>query len=247
MAIVIFEHSDASNAGRLGEVLRDFGHRLRIIRMDQGQAVPPDLDEIDGIVVAGGPQNPIDDSLGWLTSEVKFLRRASDARVPIIGLCLGCQILARALDGEVGPMERGEYGWHPVRLTEAGKVDTIHAGIGWTTMQPHWHSFEVKKLPAGASLLASSALCKVQAWSLGTHLYAFQYHPEIHGPELGRWADDEPEKLKSAGLSREQLIADTDKHLATCQRLAMRMFTALASYVMPIDRRYAGISKGQRY
>lgn len=247
MSILILEHSDTSSAGRLAEVLRDFGHRLDIRRPDLGQPLPPDLDHLDGIISTGGPYDPADQTLPWMTAELTFLQQASAAEIPLIGLCLGCQLLARALGGEVGPMEKGEFGWHPITLTEAGKIDPIHAGIGWTTIQPHWHSSEVKKLPPGCTLLASSARCKVQAFSLGTHLYAFQYHPEILGRELTHWADDRPDQLKAAGLTREQLIAQTDQHLDTCQRLALRMFTTIATCLMPIDRRYAGIPKGQRY
>src|SRR5690606_13531156 len=133
---------------------------------------PPDLDNLDGIISTGGPYDPADESLTWMTAELNFLRRAHERATPLIGLCLGCQLLARALGGEVGPMDPsgggvtsgggGEFGWHPVTLTEAGKIDPIHAGIGWTTIQPHWHSSEVNKLPPGAIHLASSARCKVQ-------------------------------------------------------------------------------------
>ena len=90
----------------MGETLRDYGHQLRVVGLYRGESVPDDLDEVDGVVSCGGSGSAIDDTLEYLAPEMACLRAAHEAGIPILGLCLGCQILARALGGEVGPQTR---------------------------------------------------------------------------------------------------------------------------------------------
>lgn len=243
MAILVLEHSDLTGSGRLGEMLRDYGHRLTVVKLHQGHDLPPDLDDVDGVVTCGGPQHAYDDSLPWLADEMTLLRQARERDIPIVAICLGSQILARALGGEVTRMERLELGWLPVTLTGAGTNDIVHAGVGWTTVQLHWHRDFVSKLPPGATLLARSAACPVQAWSHGLRTYAFQYHPEVDADDLERWMADSPSDLTEAGIDAQTLRRQTAEHLPDMARVASRLFEAIALLVMPLDRRYAGITK----
>ncbi len=151
MTIVIFEHGATTGALRLGQTLRDYGHRLRVIALYNGDPVPDDLDDVDGVVTTGGPQSAHDDH-AWLDAEMDFLRRADEAAVPIVAICLGSQILARSLGGEVGPVDGGiELGWHDVSLTPQGAEDVIHTGLARTSKQPHWHRQQVTKPPPDAT------------------------------------------------------------------------------------------------
>lgn len=240
MSIVVFEHSDLSGSGLLGRVLRDHGHRLRVIELHHGDAIPVDLDNVDGVISCGGGAAPDDDSQPWLNDELRFLAMAHEAKLPMVGLCLGSQLLARALGGSVQRMKQPEVGFVPVTLTPASHMDAILAGVGWTTMQPQWHSYEVVKLPDGAKRLAQSARCDIQAWMHGIHTYAFQHHPEIVADDMLAWADDEPDMLKEAGLSRETLKEQITAHMDTSIRLGLRLFRNIAECLMPVDRRYAG-------
>ena len=117
------------------------------------------------------------------------------------------------------------------------------AGIGWKTIQAHWHGHEVCELPPGARLLASSEKCRHQAWAVGISTYGIQYHPEIHMRRLGEWADDEPDDLGAVGLTREALDRSTAEHFSAAARLADRLFGAVALLLMPADRRYAGVGR----
>jgi GMP synthase-like glutamine amidotransferase len=229
---------------RLGERLRDHGHRLRVVRLHGGDRLPPDLDEVDGIVTCGGAPSANDDSLPWLAAEMDLLRQAHAAALAVVGVCLGSQILARALGGAVGPLEGSIHlGWHPVTLTPAGCDDPLHAGIAWTSMAAHWHREEVKKLPPEARLLASSARCRVQAWTCGLRTYAFQHHPEIGLDTLDRWAEEEPEALHEAGTTRQGLAEETQRQYPAAARLADRLFENIALLLAPVDRRYRGMVK----
>ena len=245
MAILVFEHSDRTGVQRLGRTLRDHGHRLRIVRLHRGDAFPVDLDDVDGIVSCGGPQSANDDSLKWLGPQMELMRDAHELQMPIVGLCLGCQILARALGGTVGKVDGGpEIGWHDVRLNAVGREDPIHAGIPWSSVMPHWHNDEVRELPPGARALASSAKCKVQAWTAGLRTYAFQYHPEVEADAMERFIEDEPEAIEKAGLKREEiLLRKTEEHYVEFARLTQRMFESIALLLMPVDRRFRGLVK----
>jgi GMP synthase-like glutamine amidotransferase len=244
MAIVIFEHSELSAADRLAVTLRDFGHRLHVVRLHRGDHVPVDLDGVDGLVSCGGPQSPLDDSLEWIEAEMNLLRRAHELSLPVVGLCLGCQLLGRALEGEVGELDGGiEAGFHEVRLTPVGREDPVLAGVAWRSMQLHWHRFQVSKIPPGARVLASSQRTQVQAWAHGLRTYGFQFHLEAWPGRLESWAKDDPGALEEAGMRVGQLQQQSEQHYGEMARLAQRIFDTMAMVLMPVDRRYAGIAK----
>ncbi len=89
MAIVVFEHSATTGALRLAATLRDYGHKLRVVGLNEHDEIPKDLDDVDGVVTTGGPQSANDDH-PWAEPEMRFLQVAHEAELPIVGLCLGC-------------------------------------------------------------------------------------------------------------------------------------------------------------
>ena len=244
MSILVFEHSNDTGSERLGETLRDYGHRLRFIRVHEGDEVPPDLDDVDGIISCGGPQSAYDDSHEWLEPQMSLMRQANEIGMPIVGICLGSQILGRALGGKVEMLPGGiEFGWHEVKLNPVGREDPVHAGIAWESMQFHHHRDYVSQLPPGARLLSSSAQCKSQAWAMGLRTYAFQYHPEVTIETIERWAADEPEALREANITLDRLREETEEHFPAFLRLSQRLFESIALFLMPVDRRYRGLVK----
>lgn len=243
MSIVILEHSPSTGAMRLAATLRDYGHRLRVIEVHAGAEVPSDLDDTDGIVATGGYYSA-NGNEPWLEPEMALLRKADEAALPVIGICLGSQVLARALGGEVAPMKDGiELGWHEVALTPTGAEDPLHAGIAWTSMQFHWHQDQVTKLPDGASVLATSERCGNQAWTRGLRTYGFQYHPEIYADTPRVWAARHPDDLPAAGITLDELETRTKEHYDSFERLSRRLFESMALLLVPSDRRYRGLVK----
>lgn len=244
MAILIFEHSNTSGADRLGVILRDYGHRLRYIKLHEGDDMPPDLDDVDGIISCGGPQSASDNTHEWLEPQMELMRQAHSIGMPIVGLCLGSQILARALGGRVEAMPDGiEFGWGEVALTPVGREDPIHAGISWTSMQFHYHRDSVSQLPPGARLLASSAQCKNQTWAMGLRTYGIQYHPEVTLESIETWMREEPEALREANITAESLREQNARFYPAFERLSRRLFESMALFLMPVDRRYEGLVK----
>jgi GMP synthase-like glutamine amidotransferase len=247
MSILVFEHSDSTGSERLGQALRDYGHRLRVLRLHADDEVPADLDDVDGIVSCGGPQAAYDDSNTWLAPQMELMREANQIGMPIVGLCLGCQILARALGGKVEKMSTSgggiEFGWHEVDLNPVGREDVLHTGIAWSSMQFQHHRDHVSQLPPGSRLLASSGKCKVQSWALGLRTYGFQYHPEVTLKTIERWAHEEPEALREANITLDELRRQNEQYFPAFKRLSQRLFESIALFLMPVDRRYQGLVK----
>lgn len=242
MAIVIVEHSPHFGAGILARTLRDFGHRIRVIRADRGEALPADLDGVTGVVSCGGPQSAYDKE-PWLALEMSLLRDAHGAGLPVVGLCLGCQLLAQALGGDVKRSKTPEVGWFDIKLSPVGREDPLLTGIAWDSQQFCWHHDEVATLPPGARVLASSDRCKVHGFGVGLTSYGFQYHfewnREIILKEVGLFESE----VRSEGFDPALVRAATEKHADTSERLARRLSESIALFLMPVDRVNRGVAR----
>lgn len=227
MSVLVFEHSPAEGAAQLGAALQRYGRRLSRIRLYRGEPVPPGLGEVDGVISMGGPMN-VDqaDRYPWITDEMRYLKAAHEASVPVVGVCLGAQFIAAALGGKVAAMSRPEIGWEPVDLTFPGVTDPVYAGIAGRSVQFHIHGQEVAELPAGATPLASSSCCRNQAFSVGQTTYAFQYHFEWSRDDLAVVAGDP--LIDEAGLNGQQIIQQGDAYYDDYRRLGDRLSGNLA-------------------
>lgn len=242
MATIFLQHSELSPPGLAVDVLRSYGHALHVIRADQGAALPANLDDIDAIISCGGIQSArSDESSEMIEQECALLAEAHAAGIPILGLCLGAQILARALGGTVSLLEGGpEVGFKEVALTPDGREDPMFKGIPWWTQQFQWHEDAVTELPPGARLLASSELTRVQAFAVGTSSYGIQYHPEYdRALVVEHWQREDP--FTQAGGGREELARQTDRCYEEFARHASRFFESVALFLMPVDRLSRGI------
>src|SRR5262245_9817091 len=177
--ILVLQHSDKGSPGRLGATLRDHGFKLDIRRPDLGNALPPDLDDVEGIVILGGPQNVTDiDKYPWMQTEAAYLKLAHAAHLPVIGICLGAQLIAHALGGKVTPREKPSIGFYPVNITVPGQTETIMAGIPWDHPQLFSCGQQVATAPPGATVLAGTKTTPIQAYKVGLRTYGFLYHFE---------------------------------------------------------------------
>jgi len=240
MAIVVFEHEPLETSGRLGQALRDEGHRLRVIRLHEGDSVPVDLDDIDGIISMGGSPNVDEqDQYDWMPKELDIIRKAHEAKLPIVGICLGAQLIAVALGGEVSKMERAEIGWAPLRSSFFGTVDPIMAGIPWQHPALHLHSYEVSKTPPGGTPmpLASSDMCKAQIFKVGFNVYGFQHHFELTHDQINPIFDHFTDWIAREGYDLQQLKAETEKQFELWEHLGDRLCRNLATLIFPLTKR----------
>lgn len=246
--ILILQHSDIGGPGRLGACLRDHGFRLDFRRPDQAanggigndpdprkpRGVPTDLDNIHGIVVLGGPQNVTDvDKYPWMQQEVKLIQQAHAREIPIVGICLGAQLIGHALGGKVTPREKPAVGFSPLSVTVPGQTETVMAGLAWNHHQLYSCGQEVATLPPGAMLLMTSKVNKHAAFRVGMRTYAFQFHPECDRPGLDTLMKSSKREMEAAGLTDSELKVQGDQHYATYARLSDRLCVNLVSYCFP--------------
>jgi GMP synthase-like glutamine amidotransferase len=188
MRVVVFQHLACEHPGIWREFLREDGADVLTVELDAGDAIPS-LDESDALLVFGGPMN-VDEHhrFPWLAPETAAIRDAALGGLPVFGVCLGAQLLARALGARVTKNPEPEVGLLPVQLTNAGASDPLFAG--WPHQAPvvQWHS-DTFALPAGATLLATSAACRHQAFRYGSRAYGLQFHPEVTADMVAEWAD----------------------------------------------------------
>ncbi len=189
MRIVVFQHAKVEHPGMFRNLFREDGYAWDVVELDRGEAIP-DLSHYDLMLVMGGPQDVWQESEHpWLVEEKAAIRDfVVEMQRPFLGVCLGHQLLASALRGEVGVSEAPEVGVMTVELTPAGMADPLFRGVRSPITVLQWHGAEVSSPPAGATVLARSEHCAVQAFRYGDRAYGLQYHVEIIGDTVDEWA-----------------------------------------------------------
>ncbi|OFW12444.1 MAG: hypothetical protein A3F70_13315 [Acidobacteria bacterium RIFCSPLOWO2_12_FULL_67_14] len=183
---IVIQHVPWEGPGLIGREARARGLSVEVRRMDLGDAVPG-IDEVAGLVVMGGPMGVRDASaFPHLAAEQQLLRTAVERQLPVLGVCLGAQLLAAALGARVDRGPAAEIGVGEVSLTADGCRDRVLGGFGATLPVIHWHE-DVCELPAGATHLAQSNLCAIQAFRMGPRAYACQFHIEVDRPLAAAW------------------------------------------------------------
>jgi GMP synthase-like glutamine amidotransferase len=138
------------------------------------------------------------DDLPYIRRELELIAEAARLGMPILGVCLGAQLIAKAAGSRVYKNQVQEIGWYPIHWTEAAARDPVHQGLSGSDTVFHWHG-ETFDLPAGAELLASSDACRNQAYRVGSNIYGLQYHLEVTPAMIADWIEQDA----NCGESRE--------------------------------------------
>jgi len=214
----IFSHATIEHPGYLCEYLDKRGICYEKIYIARGEFIPRKIDDISGLIFLGSPVS-VNDPLSWVTEEIDLIRLASQAGVPILGICFGGQLICKALGGEVNSAPSMQIGWHRISLSEYAKDLFTSSSLLDSFYAFEWHG-DTFSLPDGALPLFKGGCIKNQGF-LHKNCLALQFHPEITKYMVHEWLEQYAHCLKESGVciqSKEQILENIDEYL-THQRI----------------------------
>jgi GMP synthase (glutamine-hydrolysing) len=215
-------HGENVRAGVFGEVVTDRGHELEEWSLAWDDPLPRPLDDYGAVIVFGGAMHADqDDRHPWLREENFFLQRLLMLKSPVLGVCLGAQLLAKAAHAEVYPASEPEIGWTTIELTDEAADDPVLGGLPrrFDAFQWHYYTYD---LPGGATELARSPVC-TQAFRLGEYAWGIQFHAEVTEPQITEWLRDESRDLPAPA---EELLAQTRERVEAWNELGRNLCSA---------------------
>ena len=233
-SVLVLQHTATEDLGSIEDVLRGHPIGVNYIEIHEGQSVPKQMGDKAGLIVMGGPMGVYDQAqYPFLSDELRLIESALKAERPILGICLGSQLLATALGAEVKKGARKELGWHAVTLTECTQQDPLFLGLRREFWPFHWHG-DVFSLPNQAVGLASSRQTPHQAFRYGKNAYGILFHLEVTQRQVSQMLVDFAEELSEAGGEATAIADQCPRYLPVLQEIAGGVFgrwTALLSEI----------------
>jgi GMP synthase-like glutamine amidotransferase len=230
--VLVVQHEVSTGPGWVGEWLTESGLRLQVSHPYAGDELRP-VTTYDGAVVLGGAMAPDDDArCPWLPDVRALMAEAVDSAVPLLGICLGAELLTLACGGAVQRGRSGpELGVLDLVLHAAAREDPLFAGLASPSPVVQWHWEEIIALPPGATLLASSRTYTNQAFRVGECAWGVQGHPEVTSQIAAEWAREDANMLVVTGRRPDELVAEVRRHEPALAQTWRPMTEAFAAVV----------------
>ncbi len=245
--VILVQHARYEHPAAIRRALECQGIRTVVLHPYRGEGLP-NPEEISGMISMGGPMGANDgDRYPWINQEIELLRLCVDRDYPVVGICLGGQMLSKALGGEVRQNEVAEVGWIPIQISDHGEKDKIIGAAGSHPLVYQWH-FDTFTLPPGSTLLAESKACPRQAYKIGEKAYGFQFHPEADHQLVHEWLSIdgvEEDVLAVQKIHGKRTVQDANSQRAWALKgeKASLKITAAISQLFTLQP-YGGVSDG---
>jgi GMP synthase (glutamine-hydrolysing) len=225
--IYVLQHHPVENLGNIADALEGAALAWQYVHVNDFQPVPASMKGAGGLIVMG-------DRYPWLRDEMRLIEDAMKLNLPVLGVCLGAQILAAALGAKVDRNPAGkEIGWHPIRLSDSAKDDRLMRGLPATMTPFHWHGDNFD-LPPGAISLASSEKTPCQAFRHGDKVYGFQFHFEVTRDGVAAMAAAFAKELIRENISADRMIAQAAEFIPPLEKISDTVFSRWAAPVQGI-------------
>jgi GMP synthase-like glutamine amidotransferase len=226
MHFLVLQHLDIEPPALIADTLLAAGHTLTTVHLNQGGKLPESTGHIDGAIIMGGPQSANDMQTSYIREELIWLEKALDNGLPMLGICLGAQMMAKAAGAKIFASPVRELGWCPVYQTSASEFDPLFALMqdGLTVFQWHGETFSIQD---NMTLTVTHPDVPAQAFRLGRGQYGLQFHVEVKEHIIEDWikaGDSERHHLGDSGINK--LRSQTPEHLQTMQNFCRQMTRA---------------------
>lgn len=223
-SVIVLQHVACETLGAIADALELAGVTVEYVRPYLGQSVPQEMGGAAGLIVMGGPMSVYEqEQYPFLRDEIRLIEDALRREQPILGVCLGSQLLAAALGAEVASSGSKEIGWYPITLTSDGMADRLLKGVPPSLTAFHWHS-DIFSLPRGAVSLAASEMTNHQAFRYGRAAYGFLFHMEATGTIIADMVETLADELQDARVEGSQLRAQARHHLPRLSEIGGGVF-----------------------
>lgn len=235
--ILVFQHVAHEILGTFHPLLKSAGFRIKYANFGRTPEPVVNMDGYDGLVVLGGPMGVYEASTyPHLSHEIRCIHQAVREHKPVLGICLGAQLIAAALGAPVTKHHETEIGWYDVSLTDEGKADPLLKDLRPTEKIFQWHG-DTFEIPPGAVWLARSSACDHQAFRYGANVYGFQFHLEVDEPMIERWLlVPENQGQLGSGVA-DQIRRDTKAHVTHLKGLSGSVFSGFLNLFGSKSRR----------
>ena len=218
--IAIFRHLECEGPGYFADFLNKHSLEYSLIRVDQSDEIPNSISNYSALVFMGGPMS-VNDDLPWIGKELSLIQQAEQAKMPVLGHCLGGQLICKALGGKINANPVKEIGWHEVEVMENNIANNWLATLPNKFEAFHWHG-ETFSIPKGATPILKSKYCMNQAFALD-NILALQCHVEMTNEMVNEWTREYADELSTSSSSlqsAESIINNSEEKITALNQIA---------------------------